>query len=161
MLDDRAGEDVGGDHAAVAQFLLARAGPALVADAGAAQVDHGVGALERARREVPGGRVPAALVRGLRGPADETDDLVPGLPQAGDQGGADESGGPGDDDAHGVIVAECPARRDPGAGRSAVSREDRAAFRAKGTVARLERRGAPFAGTAWLGAYRPKGTFAR
>ena len=57
----------------------------------------------------PGRRVPAALV-GCRGrPADQAQDLVPGRPEMGDEGGSDQPGRSGHDDAHAAILSDSGA----------------------------------------------------
>ena len=53
----------------------------------------------------PRGRIPAALV-GCRGlPADQAQHLVPSGPQVGDEGGSDQAGRSGHDDAHAAILS--------------------------------------------------------
>ena len=73
--------------------------PALVADAGAGEVDDGVDAGERPRVEPPGVRVPADLA-GRRRRAHDRHRLVAVGAQARHERGADQPVGTGDGDAH-------------------------------------------------------------
>ena len=57
-----------------------------------------------------GRRVPAALVRRGGGTPHQAQDVVPRRPEMGHEGGTDQTGRSGDDDAHGAILAETAAR---------------------------------------------------
>jgi hypothetical protein len=67
---------VGRADPAVAEDPLVGIGPAVVADAGSGEIDHGLDALERCRVELPDGRVPLDLVGGLRWSPDQAEQVV-------------------------------------------------------------------------------------
>ena len=105
------GEHVGGHVAAVADRLPARPAPRPVRDADAAEVHHRVDAVERARVDPPGGRVPAALV-GCGGlPPDQAQHFVPAARRWATRAVPIRAGRSGDDDAHAAILAETGAAR--------------------------------------------------
>ena len=81
-LDDRGGQHLGRPDAAVAQALLERARPPLVADVDAAQVHHRVHRVQRARVELAGVRVPEHLVGVRRSAAHDPQHPVVGGAQA-------------------------------------------------------------------------------
>ena len=92
----------------------------------------------------PGRRVPAALVRGGGGPAHQAQHLVPGLPQVGDQGGSDQAGRTGHDDAHGGDPSEPGVTVARGRGRRcAVTRDEPQRVRAATGPARPRTRPPP------------------
>ena len=97
-LDDGARQHLGRADPAVAQALLERARPALVADADAAQVDDGVRAAQRARVELAGVRIPEHLVGVRRCASDDPQHPVVGGPQRRRQRRADQPGGTRDRD---------------------------------------------------------------
>ena len=80
-------------------------GPALVADAGAGEVDDGVEFGAGRRVDRAGGRVPPSSTSARLTPpiaADDGHHLVTAFAEMTGQGGADQAGRPSDADAHGV-----------------------------------------------------------
>ena len=90
--------------AAVEDELLVVVGPALVADAGAGEVDDRVSAGEERAVESARGRIPGRLVGTACVAAYEFQHLVPVAGQAAGECGADEAGCPRDDDLHLVTL---------------------------------------------------------
>ncbi|CAK7283454.1 conserved hypothetical protein [Streptomyces misionensis JCM 4497] len=110
------GDRMGAAHPAVPDLPPVRGRPPPVPDARPGQVHHRVRAVQRPLRDhAPGGiparRLAAVARRVGRGGAHEPDDLMAVVQQRADEGGTDESGGPGDHDAHGVLQGRASGRR--------------------------------------------------
>jgi hypothetical protein len=105
-LGDRPGQHVGRLDAAVPDQLLVRAGPAPVADTGAAQVDDRVDPVQRSGVHPAGRRVPPTLVLGGRLPPHQPHHLVARLPQRGQERRPEEAGRSRGRDPHAAIVPD-------------------------------------------------------